>query len=65
MTGTPMTVEARPFAIEPVTGVMLPDGIFDNALYNLRIACRYTNAGTTDSPTSRSTWRASVIPGFR
>jgi hypothetical protein len=32
-----------PFAVEPVTNIMLPDGIFDNALYNLRIACHYTN----------------------
>lgn len=43
MNPTPMQVVTRPFAIEPVTNVMLPDGIFDNALYNLRIACHYTN----------------------
>lgn len=48
MSSTPMAVETRPFAIEPVTNVMLPDGIFDNALYKLRIACHYTNTGTTD-----------------
>jgi len=38
-----MEVLTRPFAVEPVTNIMLPDGIFDNALYNLRIACHYTN----------------------
>lgn len=38
-----MQVLSRPFAIEPVTNIMLPDGIFDNAIYNLRIACHYTN----------------------
>lgn len=43
MSATPMQVLTRPFAIEPVTNIMLPDGIFDNALYNLRIACHYTN----------------------
>jgi hypothetical protein len=43
MSATPMQVLARPFAVEPVTNIMLPDGIFDNALYNLRIACHYTN----------------------
>jgi hypothetical protein len=43
MSATPMQVLTRPFAIEPVTNVMLPDGIFDNALHNLRIACHYTN----------------------
>jgi hypothetical protein len=35
MSATPMAVKTRPFAVEPVTQVMLPDGIFDNALYNL------------------------------
>jgi hypothetical protein len=43
MSATPMPVLTRPFAIEPVTNIMLPDGIFDNALYNLRIACHFTN----------------------
>lgn len=43
MSVTPMQVLTRPFAIEPVTNIMLPDGIFDNAIYNLRIACHYTN----------------------
>jgi hypothetical protein len=43
-----MEVLTRPFAIEPVTNIMLPDGIFDNALYNLRIACHYTNR--SDAP---------------
>jgi hypothetical protein len=48
MTATPMAVETRPFAVEPLTNVMLPDGIFDNALYNLRISCHYTNTSGTD-----------------
>ena len=43
MSDTPMQVLTRPFAIEPVTGIMLPDGIFDNAIYKLQIACHYTN----------------------
>ena len=43
MSATPMQVLTRPFAIEPATNIMLPDGIFDNALYNLRIGCHYTN----------------------
>jgi len=45
MADTPMTVQTRPFAIEPFTGVMAPDGIFDNAIYKQRIACHYTNTG--------------------
>jgi len=45
---TPMAVLTRPFAIEPVTNVMLPDGIFDNALYKLRIAGHYTNTSGAD-----------------
>ncbi len=47
MNSTPMQVLTRPFAVEPVTNIMLPDGIFDNALYNLRIACHYTNLSNT------------------
>jgi hypothetical protein len=43
MSATPLQVLTRPFAIEPVTSIMLPDGIFDNALYKLRIACHFTN----------------------
>jgi hypothetical protein len=43
MSDTPMQVLTRPFAIEPVTGMMLPDGIFDNAIYTLQIACHFTN----------------------
>jgi hypothetical protein len=48
MANTPMAVKTRPFAIEPVTRVMLGDGIFDNALYKLRIACHYTNTSSSD-----------------
>ncbi len=43
MSATPLQVLSRPFAIEPVTDIMLPDGIFDNAIYNLRIAAHFTN----------------------
>lgn len=45
MPKTPMDVVKRPFAVEPVTGVMLPDGIFDAALFQQRITCHYTNKG--------------------
>lgn len=48
MTATPMAVQTRPFAVEPVTKVMLPDGIFDNALYNLDITVHYTNTSGAD-----------------
>ena len=47
MSAAPLQVLTRPFAIEPVTNVMLPDGIFDNALFNLRIACHYTNLSSS------------------
>jgi hypothetical protein len=43
MSATPMQVLTRPFAVEPVTNIMLPDGIFDNAIYNLRISAHFTN----------------------
>lgn len=48
MTVTPMTIPRRPFAVEPLTGVMMPDGIFDAAIYQQRITCHYTNTGGTD-----------------
>lgn len=48
MTTTPMAVQTRPFAIEPLTKVMLPDGIFDNALYHLDITVHYTNTSGAD-----------------
>ena len=48
MSAVPLHVLTRPFAIEPVTQIMLPDGIFDNALYNLQIACHYTNNSTSE-----------------
>ncbi|SDR62407.1 hypothetical protein SAMN05444161_0411 [Rhizobiales bacterium GAS191] len=43
MSATPIQVLTRPFAVEPVTNIMLPDGIFDNAIYNLRISAHFTN----------------------
>ncbi len=47
MSDTPMQVLTRPFAIEPVTNIMLPDGIFDNAIYGLRIAAHVTNMSSS------------------
>jgi hypothetical protein len=59
MSATPLLVQSRPFAIEPVTNIMLPDGIFDNALYNLRIGAHFTN--TSGSALSNVTiWFESV-----
>jgi hypothetical protein len=43
MSQVPFQVLTRPFAVEPVTNMMLPDGIFDNAIFNLIIACHCTN----------------------
>lgn len=48
MAVVPLDVLSRPFAVEPVTSIMLPDGIFDNALHALRIACHYTNTSAAD-----------------
>jgi len=47
MSDTPMQVLTRPFAIEPVTNIMLPDGIFDNAIYGLRIAAHVSNMSSS------------------
>lgn len=43
----PLQVLARPFAVEPVTKIMMPDGIFDNAIHNLRIAAHLTNTSAS------------------
>lgn len=47
MSAIPLEVLTRPFAIEPVTNIMMPDGIFDNAIYNLRIAAHFTNTSAS------------------
>lgn len=47
MSAAPIQVLTRPFAIEPVTNIMLPDGIFDNAIYNLQIAAHFTNMSSS------------------
>ncbi len=43
MAATPMTIQRRPFSVEPLTNIMLPDGIFDTAIYQQRITCYYVN----------------------
>jgi len=48
MSAAPLEVLSRPFAVEPVTRLMLPDGIFDNAIFNLQIACHVTNTSSSD-----------------
>jgi hypothetical protein len=48
MSATPLLVTTRPFAIEPITGIMLSDGIFDNALHELLISCHVTNTSGSD-----------------
>lgn len=45
MAQTSMDILNRPFSVEPVTHVMLPDGIFDLALPQQQITCYYTNTG--------------------
>ena len=47
MSATPIQVLTRPFAVEPVTNIMLPDGIFDNAIYNLRISAHFINMSSS------------------
>lgn len=47
MSAIPLQVLTRPFAIEPVTNIMLPDGIFDNAIFNLRLAAHFTNTSSS------------------
>lgn len=44
----PISVQKRPFCIEPITSVMLPDGIFDAAFQVLDIAFHVTNHSEYD-----------------
>ncbi len=48
MATTPMTINRRPFSVEPFTNVMLPDGIFDTAIYQQRITCYCTNTSSNE-----------------
>jgi hypothetical protein len=43
MSATPLQVLTRPFAVEPITNIMLPDGIFDNAITTLQISAHFIN----------------------
>jgi hypothetical protein len=48
MSSTPVTVHKRPFAVFPLTNVMLPDGIFDISLGVQRLTCHVTNDSAND-----------------
>lgn len=43
-----MSIKNRPFSVEPITGIMMPDGVFDIAIVKQRITCFYTNISTGD-----------------
>ncbi len=47
MAATPMAIRRRPFAVEPLTQIMLPDGIFDAAIFQQLITCFFTNTSDT------------------
>jgi len=47
-TNTPMDIRKRPFSVEPITNIMIPDGIFDIAISSQRITCYYTNTADID-----------------
>src|SRR5712691_7638521 len=41
----PITVPNRPFATDMITGLMLPDGVFEASIGNQWINAHFTNAG--------------------
>lgn len=43
MATTPINVVKRPFSVEPITKIMMPDGIFDTAIKHQLITCHFTN----------------------
>lgn len=64
MSAIPLEVLTRPFAIEPVTSIMLPDGIFDNAIYGLRIAAHFTNTSAGALTNVRIYFESAGDPGI-
>ena len=48
MAATPMTVPHRPFSVEPVTEMMMPDGIFDCSIFIQRITAQVKNTANRD-----------------
>ncbi len=48
MAATAMDIPRRPFSVEPLTNIMLPDGIFDTAIFNQKITCFFTNTAGID-----------------
>lgn len=48
MASTELVVANRPFAVEHFSEVMMPDGIFDTALYLQRITCHLRNTAGRD-----------------
>ena len=44
----PVAITYRPFSVEKITGLMLPDGIFDGALTYQSINCYVTNTSQQD-----------------
>ncbi|MGJ4898634.1 hypothetical protein ACQR2B_27985 [Bradyrhizobium oligotrophicum] len=44
----PVEITHRPFSVEKITGLMLPDGIFDGALFYQSINCYITNTSQQD-----------------
>lgn len=51
--GPPLAISRRPFAVEPTTGVMMPDGIFDCSIFRQEITCFIRN---TSSKPIRKMW---------
>lgn len=45
-----ITVQNRPFSTDVITGLMLPDGIFDATLGQQRINAHFTNQGAAAAP---------------
>jgi len=43
MASTPLSVTHRPYAVEPITEMMMPDGIFDAAIFNQKITAQIKN----------------------
>jgi hypothetical protein len=56
-----VSVPNRPFSSEPVTGLSLPDGIFETSIGAQRINAHFKNLGAAATPLSMLTSKAYPI----
>ena len=65
MTTIPITINNRPFASDYITGLMLPDGIFEASIGRLQLNAHFTNSGSVSQSNLRMYVESASHPGIR